>query len=418
MKKTVFLVSLFLFSIYNIFAQARAGARLDLTTGYVHTENEFDMNGQKIHFPLKKDNWITSADVRIKIDTDSKSIVKAYIDTDLALTTVPESDFSEPGILGTYSLNKAYLKVRLPWFFQQESRLTAGKMPLNWGFGMYYNAGDLIFGADPNNSPARNDTVLNFTTVEPKEEYKSIIDKNTILSLLSGSNGSSSGTTAFSSSSLSDFRTSTDWMATYYMPFGTHSAVEAVSLFPFDTELNSKYGRIGTRALFFSDFSAIQQLETGYISTTDFSTQKAYVAFDGYAWLDYNLCSSISWDCAEGFLEKEFNISFSLTKIFNIQTDVANHSLQLKTESLITPFDNRFQIFGFISYEITDTTSLAATYLYYGANKAKTEDNKHTAALSFSWEPTARLEFSIQALLNCSEPKNLAAVLTSFSYRY
>ena len=95
MKKTVFLVSLFLFSINSIFAQARAGAKLDLTTGWIHTENEFDMNGQKIHFPLKKDNWITSADVRIKIDTDSKSIVKAYVDTDLALTTVPESDFSD-----------------------------------------------------------------------------------------------------------------------------------------------------------------------------------------------------------------------------------------------------------------------------------------------------------------------------------
>lgn len=40
------------------------------------------------------------------------------------------------------SLDRAWIKVRLPWF-----RITAGKTRLSWGNGSLFNAGDLLFGS-------------------------------------------------------------------------------------------------------------------------------------------------------------------------------------------------------------------------------------------------------------------------------
>ncbi len=424
MKKSIFFTIPFIltqaFFIQPLSAQAKAGASLNFSSGYVHTANEYDLAGTKINFPLEKDNWITSSDLHLKVDTQAKSIVKAYFDASLALSTIPESDITKAGVLATLTLNKAYLKARLPWFCDQEAKLTVGKMPLSWGFGLYYNAGDLIFGADPNNPPDRKDTSLSFTSVEAKSgtPYEAFLTKDRILELLTGSGDSSATSTSFSSSSLSDFRTSTDWMASFYMPLGNHLALESIAIFPFDTALNTRYGRAGARVQIFTNFTPIQQIQAGYLSPTDFSTQKAFLAFDGTLYLDYNLCSSITFDKNDGFSKDDFNISFSLTKIFGIQTDTSNHSLQIKAESLWNPFADRLQLFAFASYDITDALSLSATYLFYGPSQSKISDNSQTAALALTYQPTTHLEFSLQAALDCKNPDKLAAILAGVTYRY
>ncbi len=424
MKKSIFLTLPLILTkvlfITPLSAQAKAGANLNFSSGFVHTANEYNLGGTKINFPLKKDNWITSSNIHLKVDTQTKSIVKAYFDASMAMSTIPESDITQAGVLATLTLNKAYIKARLPWFYDQEAKLTVGKMPLSWGFGLYYNAGDLIFGADPNNSLNRKNTSLSFTTVEAKSgtTCESFLTKDKILELLTGSGDFTSTAFSFSSSSLSDFRTSTDWMAAFYMPFGNYLALESITIFPFDTALNTRYGRAGARLQIFTNFTPLQQIQVGYLSPTDFSSQQAFLAFDGTLYLDYNLCSSITFDKNDGFSKEDFNISFSLTKIFGIQTDTSNHSLQLKAESLWNPFASRLQVFAFASYNITDVLSLSATYLFYGPSQAKIADNSQTAALALTYEPTTHLEFSLQAALDCKNPDNLAAILGGISYRY
>lgn len=207
-------------------------------------------------------------------------------------------------------------------------------------------------------------------------------------------------------------------MASFYMPLGNHLALESVAIFPFDTALNTRYGRAGARVQIFTDFTPLQQIQAGYLSPTDFSKQQAFLAFDGTIWLDYNLCSSITFDKTDGFSKDDFNISFSLTKFFGIQTDTSNHSLQVKTESLWNPFDNRLQVFAFVSYDITDALSLSATYLFYGPSQSKIADNSHTAALAITYQLTSALELSLQAALDCKNPDKLAAILAGVSYRY
>ena len=103
--------------------------------------------------------------------------------------------------------------------------------------------------------------------------YESFLTKDKILELLTGTDTSDSSATSvsFSSSSLSDFRTSTDWMASFYMPLGNHLALESVAIFPFDTALNTRYGRAGARLQIFTDFTPLQQIQAGYLSPTDFS---------------------------------------------------------------------------------------------------------------------------------------------------
>lgn len=101
--------------------------------------------------------------------------------------------------------------------------------------------------------------------------YESFLTKDKILELLTDTSDSSTTSVSFSSSSLSDFRTSTDWMASFYMPLGNHLALESVAIFPFDTALNTRYGRAGARLQIFTDFTPLQQIQAGYLSPSDFS---------------------------------------------------------------------------------------------------------------------------------------------------
>jgi hypothetical protein len=48
------------------------------------------------------------------------------------------------------SLTRAWVRARFPWFAERSFHITAGKAALTWGEGLFYNAGDVIFGAELN----------------------------------------------------------------------------------------------------------------------------------------------------------------------------------------------------------------------------------------------------------------------------
>lgn len=47
-------------------------------------------------------------------------------------------------------LTRAWVRARFPWFAERSFHVTAGKAALTWGEGLFYNAGDVIFGTELN----------------------------------------------------------------------------------------------------------------------------------------------------------------------------------------------------------------------------------------------------------------------------
>jgi hypothetical protein len=69
---------------------------------------------------------------------------------------------SDPSAV-TLSVPRAYAKARFPWLAGGYFHITAGKAPLSWGDGLYYNAGDVLFstvaaGADLTDETIRDNS--------------------------------------------------------------------------------------------------------------------------------------------------------------------------------------------------------------------------------------------------------------------
>jgi hypothetical protein len=120
-----------------------------------------------------------------------------------------------------FTLEKAYVKTRLPGFPDgSSSRLSFGKMPIAWGQGTFFNAGDILFGSMPNQ------------------------------------------TSLFSS----EYRTDTDWMGVFYLPLGDWSFVETAGLPPMRS---GETGRGGGRFVLTPGWTILNSIEAGYLYDTN-----------------------------------------------------------------------------------------------------------------------------------------------------
>ncbi|MGN0740983.1 MAG: hypothetical protein ACI4LX_12515 [Treponema sp.] len=388
-KKISFLLAVLVYSVFtagNVFADVKPGAEISLNSGWLHLDSPLLKN---------KDFWYSSAQAKIKLDASFSSAVKAYIECRADVSSVPEminpaDDSAIPAtVQAAFSLHKAYMKFRLPFGLPGgDMRIAAGKMPLSWGYGLFYNAGDLIFGSDPLNS--------------------------------TGADSASATSLNFSSSSLSDFRTATDWIFALTVPLVKGIQLEAVALPPIENAALYNYGRFGGRAQFNTELAMLENIEAGYLADGNLASQRFYVSLDGNLWLDYNVNVSAALKKDEGFDNESFECSLALSKVFYIQTDVQNHQLQLRAESLWAPFKERLGVFGFISYQVTETVSLSGTYIFCSIDESnkKIDGNSHYAGISVVWEPISALELSLEGMLNVEKPEELANVSAGIKYRY
>ena len=375
------------FTAGNIFADVKPGAEISVNSGYLHLDSPLLKN---------EDLWYSNAQAKIKLDAAFSSAVKAYIEGRADVTSVPEmiNPIDNSTIPATahiaFSLHKAYMKFRLPFGLPGgDIRIAAGKMPLSWGYGLFYNAGDLIFGSNPLN--------------------------------LTGTASVSAATSLnFSSSTLSDFRTATDWIFAITVPLVKGIQIEAIALPPIENAALYNYGRFGGRAQFNPELVMLENIEAGYLADGNLAAQRFYVSLDGNLWLDYNVNVSTVLKKDDGFAKESFECLLALSKVFYIQTDVQNHQLQLRAESLWTPFEEKLGIFGFISYQITETVSIAGTYIFCSIDETnkKIDGNSHFAGISVVWEPISALELSLEGMLNVQKPEELANVSAGIKYRY
>ena len=386
-KKTAKLIYAFLIILSSTdYAETKLGAEISFNSGWGHLSSPFLQND---------DFWFSTAQAKVKIAPAFSSSVKAYLEGRFDICSVPQminpidNSVIPAEAQTSWSLHKAYMKFRLPFGFKEEYiRIAAGKMPLSWGYGLFYNAGDLIFGGNPLSSNK--------------------IDSSKTTSL------------SFSSSTLSEFRTLTDWIFTLTVPLVKGIQIEAVALPPIENASLYNYGRFGGRVQFNWELAALENMEAGYIAEGNFSSQSMYVSFDGNIWFDYNANAKGELKKDEGLKKESLEFSLSLSKIFNVRTDVQNHQLQIRWEGLWTPFAEKSGVFGFVSYQAAETVSLSGTYIFSSitGDNRKVEDKSHFLGFSIVWEPVKALELSAATMMNVKNPNELCTVTAGIKYRY
>lgn len=395
-KKIVSIVAVFVVAISVSFAQVRPGGKISFSSGYASLEeNKF---------------WYSSAEALAKLDANVSSSVKAYLESTCSILSVPETDYTTAGFAGNVTLSKAYVKARLPWFNGFSARMNAGKQPVSWGYGLFYNAGDLIFGSDPVNQKQRADTSFSFTSVA----LKSNDDYSALAGTVGQSAALSSGTTgALSSSSLSDLRIASDWAFCFVAPISKIVTIEAIALPPIDSALNGSSGRFGSRTQFKIDSVVIENMEGGFISSDKMNTNELYLALDGTIFFDYNICSSVKFE--DEFVKDEWQISTSLCKNFTIRGDTQEQTLTFRAESLIKPLKNDFGIFGFLSYSPTETTAFAFSYI----NSKNSEDERvHYLGISSEWKMNTNFSFNLQGMANLVNPQKATLITAGVSCKF
>ena len=232
------------------------------------------------------------------------------------------------------ALDRAYLKARfLHDAGSAALRLTLGKAPLSWGKGFLFNAGDPIFGALPR-------------------------------------------VTALSSD---EYRTTTAWMASAYVPLGAFSFVEAVGLPRVSsrsgdqnagsdenatitvaravTGIENPNNRAGCRALITPGWDILRSVETGFLAS-DTGILSAYGAFDGSFVVDWYGALSARWDkVGSNPQTPELALSFGLFRIFSI---IPGRQLTARAEALVYPAANRELWYPELSLGLTDDLSVFA----------------------------------------------------------
>jgi len=395
-KRIVSIAAVFVVAISVSFAQVRPGGKISFSSGFAKLEeNKF---------------WYSSAEALAKLDANVSSSVKAYLESTCSILSVPETDYTTAGFAGTVTLSKAYVKARLPWFRGFSARMNAGKQPVSWGYGLFYNAGDLIFGSDPVNVRPRSDTAFSFTSVA----LKSNDDYSALAGTVGQSAALSSGTTgALSSSSLSDLRIASDWAFCFAAPVSKIVTIEAIALPPIDTALNGSSGRFGSRTQFKIDSVVIENMEGGFISSDKMNTNEFYLALDGTIFFDYNICSSVKFE--DEFVKDEWQISTSLCKNFTIRGDTQEQTLTFRAESLIKPLENDFGIFGFLSYSPTETTAFAFSYI----NSKTSEDERvHYLGISSEWKMNTNFSLNLQGMVNLVNPQKATLITAGVSCKF
>jgi len=429
-KKTVFTaVIFFLLTFFMAGQDVSSGGKFSFGTAYLHLDNT-----KSASYGLPENTLVTNALVQLLLTVSAGDSVRAYFGgsvSSYALTDIAGND----AVLQQQhaSLDKAYIKLRLPWFAGQRMRLSMGKMPLSWGYGTVFNAGDIVFGPEP-------------------ESFKN-------------SGAIFSGT---SESSLGDLRTSTDWMVNASVPLvegmlsveplvvlplesGTDAAVSEESalyssLSDSSSPLSGKnsYPRAGGRIMFTPRLEQLETVEAGYLTDFTAAGQQFYAAADGNLYADYNLCASftlfresVSFTGLSGTVKKytpaeqtaeSTVVSLGLSKLYTVtNSDTGQaHTLSLRGESLVYPFSGNVKVFASAGFTFTQVLSSSVTYLFtrtapdsIAGQSSPAQEYVHFLALNLGMTPLSPLTVNVTAVLpDILHAAEIQELSVSCTYRF
>lgn len=351
----LFFVSLCI-PLYSQNAKTKLGGTVSVSSGYV-SENPIEA-------------FSNSADVKLSLNASSLDALKINLEGIYSFYSFSKTEVSPAVSSFSSELTKAYAKLRLPVSDSSDIRINIGKQPFSMGFGLIFNAGDLISPSD----------------------------------LLDNTKG-------ISSSGLEDLRGFTDWIA--HVQFNTADifTADVFYIFPFEMEQNSEYGRAGLKTLFRLNNPILESVESAFLIQGDAKKIQSSLSLDGTLWADYNLCTSIgvdeSADSQLQFNKRLWNMSLGLNKVFTIQTDTANHSLSSRVESLYYPIEKTLSVVGLLSYQLLSGLTLDTYYMFTSSDLTSSNTFTHILGAGLSWEPIQNTSFSLSAVCGPKNPKDL-----------
>lgn len=367
MKKKIICSICMLLLYFSAFTQIKLSAKIGYTSTNVFMENT--------------NTWISNGFAQLSADTGSKEQVKANVTVQVNNTG--------------FILDRAYVKFRLPWIVKDTSvRLSFGKMPLSWGKGMYFNAGDSIFGYLPS---MQSESPLPISDDE--------------------------------------YRTATEWMAVAYFPIANFSYAECVVLPPLSLKINhgeslasqnftgavrDNGGSVGTRLVFEIPATVITSIEASYMLSRKLSIEDTYihtvaVNIDGTLFFDYTACAAIQWSGKKLDLLNGSNFPFivsgSIFKNWYIPFGENDMPLSVRFEGAYMHNTGETELFPLISLGITDTIHASLCALL------QLKKETYTPSCSFTWKAAIQgLQITATGFMQFNNAQNAKISSGGFSF--
>jgi len=391
-RRIISLLALLILCTASAFSQVVFSGKVQANTGWLRLSDPTSGTAY--------DLWTGSGYVQLNLETEGSQTIKGYVSGSYSVNSPDMGEFATNGntmaVVQSGELDRAYVKIRLPWFDGRKMRLNIGKMPVSWGYGMVYNAGDIIFGALPSDS----------------------------------SGGTTSGF-ATSESSLSELRAAADWFVNASLPIVSGLSFEP--LFRLPLSLNDFQGAnkqvdvpsFGGRILWTPYWQALETAEAGYLASRDGKTHYAYAGVDGNLSVDYNLAAQARIDTdSDKSPDTQWVVSGALAKIFTFVNYDTGYEMPLsfRLEALWIPTQNNHSVlFAFASAQVTDVLGLALNWVgtvHDGTSASSAVSTAHLLSASATLTPIQRLEFTLSSFIDAEKPKDMAGLSFGATYRF
>ncbi len=359
-KRLSIVVLFILFPVLPFFSQTEIHGSVGFNTGFLHTEGQ-----------LQTDALFSGSAVSLRVE-HSTAAVKAVIEGSSILSASP---FLPSPFLHKFSIDKAYFKTRIPFIHDSFMRLSIGKMPISWGYGLIYNSGDILYSGNSQSAPL--DSAL---------------------------------------SDLNKIRSFTDWAFHIYLPFSDLIIAEAAFLPQLEQNFVSENStRSALRVQIFPYARFLECAEIGSSIQNDntfkkIDNLKLYAGLDGTLFIDYNLCSSIEFSPSENiplmFNKDAWSLSGSLYYSFS--------KFNIRTEALYHPMKNAADIFSMLSFSIFTNLSAQALYTFSYKEESITGNTiSHLAGAGLQWNPVKGFTLSLTGSTNIKKTDTITDVYTS-----
>lgn len=374
------------------FSQPIISGKIHLNTGWLRLKIPGGLKPVGTH-----NIWTSGASAKIGIEVGGQTI-KGYVSATYFVDTPNIAEFfttgNKMGVQQSAELSRSYVKIRLPWFKERKMRLNIGKMPVSWGYGMVYNAGDIIFGALPPNS---SESQLNNPTI--------------------------------TKSSLSELRQQADWFVQASLPIAFGLNFEPLLRIPLSLDTLQNKGQkpsFGGRLLWTPYWHALESAEAGYLASRDGKTHYAYGALDGNLYFDYTLCTQTSIaTSSHNSPDIQWVVSGALSKGFIITNYNTGYEmpLSIRLESLWIPTQNNHSLlFALVFAQLTDILAIALNWtgtMHNGFPSTTPQVRaEHIIFIGLTLTPIQGLEFTLSTVFDAKKPTHTAGITLSTTYRF
>lgn len=220
----------------------------------------------------------------------------------------------------SFSLDKAYVRFRIPTFGDLKLTTVAGKAPVSWGIGQLYRGGDILFGKPLSNSEAGVDV------------------ENTI------------------------------WVLSLSQSLGNGLSVDLAFVPAVEDIPNERFGVLVKKSLSGAVSDYIKEIRTAYVYEPKASdSHRASVLMDANLLVDLNVCVESRFRSA-----KDIRLVANAMRAFSIDTELSSHALTTYVTYQGDFYEGSHDLCAYVSFDATERLSLAVVQSNSWKNDAYT----------------------------------------------